>query len=217
MDKQDVNCQKEYWDSVAGSKTFTHEPDIELIKANCTHSDKILDVGFGYGRLAKILTDDGFSDISGLEISSAMAEVARKHVPDINVKLFDGGLFPFDDNTFDLVLSFAVLNCIPSNEGQERHINEALRVLKPGGLYYLSDVILQTDEKSILRYKEYENKYGEYGTFELPEGVVLRHTSEIRLKRLVRLFKEIYCGVKESKSMNGNTYSIFQYLGQKRA
>jgi len=48
----------------------------------------------------------------------------------VDWRLVDGALLPFDDSFFDLVLSFSVLEHIPD---KEHAIDEAVRVLKPGG------------------------------------------------------------------------------------
>jgi len=54
-------------------------------------------------------------------------------------------------------------------------LKEIKRVLRPDGILYINDFLLNTDAKNVKRYKIYEEKYNKYGIFELPEGVVLRH------------------------------------------
>ena len=60
----------------------------------------------------------------------------------------------------------------------ERMNSEIRRVLRPGGILYVNDFLLFTDDRNKARYEKFNNKYGEYGVFELPEGAVCRHHDE---------------------------------------
>lgn len=65
-------------------------------------------------------------------------------------------------HSVDLVLLFAVLTCIPLDEGQRDLLREISRVLN-------------RDLRNLERYDRYAEEYGIYGIFELTEGVVVRH------------------------------------------
>ena len=92
---------------------------------------KILEVGCGAGRLTNYLTQRGFN-IIGFDISRSLIEEGDMRYPDAIKLLASGDSMPFSDSTFDVVLSFDVLEHIPDlNE----HILEVRRVLKKGGLY----------------------------------------------------------------------------------
>lgn len=60
-------------------------------------------------------------------------------------------------------------------EEQEQLLSEIKRVLKPQGILYVNDFLLNTDESNLLRYEKYKEAYGVYGVFELPDGEVCRH------------------------------------------
>ncbi|MFF4902496.1 methyltransferase domain-containing protein [Streptomyces sp. NPDC001068] len=53
---------------------------------------------------------------------------------------------------FDAVLLFAVLTCVPDNEAQQAVVAELSRALPPGGLLYVSGLVLQDDRRSRDRY-----------------------------------------------------------------
>jgi len=100
---------------------------IGLLKENI----KILEVGCGAGRLTNYLTQKGFN-IIGFDISRNLIKDGNTRYPDAMKFLASGDSMPFSNSTFDVVLSFDVLEHIPDvNE----HILEVRRVLKKGGLY----------------------------------------------------------------------------------
>ncbi|MGC4951251.1 methyltransferase domain-containing protein [Streptomyces sp. DT224] len=78
------------------------------------------------------------------------------------------------DASLDVVL-FAVLTCIPGNDAQRRLVGELSRVLKPGGMLYLSDLLLQDDERNRDRYARFAEPYRTYGDFETGDGAVCRN------------------------------------------
>ena len=111
---------------------------------------------------------------------------------------------------------FSVLTCVPTDDGQRAIVSEAERVLRPGGLLYLSDLWLQTDERNRERYTRDERKYGTYGVFDLPEGVTVRHHDPRWIEELTRDFDELALDPIDVQTMNGNPAKAFQWFGLKR-
>jgi ubiquinone/menaquinone biosynthesis C-methylase UbiE len=72
-----------------------------------------------------------------------MVAEARKRHPALTFNKVDPTSLPFTDETFDAVLLFTVLTCIPTDDGQRRVLREASRVLRLGGILYISDLWLQ--------------------------------------------------------------------------
>src|SRR6266851_1367067 len=62
----------------------------------------------------------------------------------------------------DLVRRIGILTCVPTDVGQRAIVRKVGRVLQPGGLFYISDLWLQTDERNRERYIRDEPKYGTY-------------------------------------------------------
>lgn len=144
-----------------------------------------------------------------------MIERGRKQYPYIDFRIKENSKIDMPDNSVDAVILFAVLTCIIKNEEQEELISEIYRILKPNGIIYINDFLLNTDERNLNRYKEFENKYGQYGVFELPEGAVVRHHSKYRINELLKRFNTVKFEDLIFTTMNGNKSNGFYYFGKK--
>lgn len=99
---------------------------------------RILDLGCGAGRTVRPLRRAGF-DVVGLDVSRMMVESARELVPESEYVHASATDLPFGDATFDHVLfSFNGLDCIPTEHGRILALEEAHRVLRPGGRFVFS-------------------------------------------------------------------------------
>jgi SAM-dependent methyltransferase len=112
---------------------------------------------------------------------------------------------------------FTVLTCVPTNQGQRAIVEEVGRVLRPGGLFYISDLWLQTDERNRERYVRDEPKYRTYGVFDLPEGVTVRHHDPSWIETLTRDFETVALDHIIVQTMNGHPAQGFQWFGLKRS
>ena len=68
--------------------------------------------------------------------------------PHLDLQVLPASGLPYADESFDAVLLFAVLTCIPTNEGQRKLLENLRRLIRPGGLLYISDLYLQDDERN---------------------------------------------------------------------
>ncbi|GER86301.1 hypothetical protein KDW_04630 [Dictyobacter vulcani] len=124
-------------------------------------------------------------------------------------------LLPYTEESFDAVFLFAVLTCIPHDEDQHVLIDELIRVLKPGGILYISDLELQGDERNRDRYDLFQQKYGVYGVFETGDGAVCRHHPMEWLGSLVSSCELLATEKVEVVTMNGNHSQAVQLLARK--
>jgi arsenite methyltransferase len=109
----------------------------------------ILDVGCGAGFdlsvAARLTGPEGV--VHGVDLTEAMATRARENlkkagIANVHVQLVQSESLPFNDNTFDVVVSNGVINLSPDKETLFREIN---RVLKPGGWFGFADIVLQKE------------------------------------------------------------------------
>jgi len=114
-------------------------------------------------------------------------------------------------------LLFAVLTCMPVDHEQRLLLSEIKRVLRPGGLLYLSDLLVNDDARNRERYERDAVRYKRYGVFELPEGVVVRHHTNEWIEEITSPFKRLEYESFDATTMNGNLSAAFQYLGCKPA
>src|SRR5262249_33847340 len=117
----------------------------------------------------------------------------------------------------DGVLLFAVLTCIPGNEGQHAIIAEITRVLRPGGLLYISDMWLQAGSRNLERYAAGEKKYGNYGVVDLPEGLTPRHPPPGWIDQLTAAYERKALDDIQVQTMNRNPATAFQWFGCKQS
>lgn len=117
--------------------------------------DVVIDLGSGAGNdcfVARHETGDS-GKVIGIDFTPAMIQKARMNAEKLgfnNVEFREGDIenMPVSDNVADVVVSNCVLNLVPSKQGV---INDIHRVLKPGGHFSISDVVLVGDLPESLR------------------------------------------------------------------
>jgi ubiquinone/menaquinone biosynthesis C-methylase UbiE len=108
---------------------------------------RVLDVPTGSGvAMRSLRPGQGVAyvaaDISATMLARADAQASRRGVADqVTTLVADVGRLPFDDGTFDLVVSFTGLHCFPD---PHRAVEEMVRVLAPGGAITGSSLFTDT-------------------------------------------------------------------------
>jgi len=213
---QGAFSQIDYWDRVADKKRFSHPLRADWLTQYLKNPlARILDDGCGYGRTLAELSQAGYRCVVGTDFSEAMLARARREFPHSNLVQNDGSVLPIKSESIEAVLLFAVLTCIPDDREQRIVMSEVERVLRPGGLLYISDLLVSNDLRNRERYDRYAEKYKCYGVFELPEGVVVRHHRREWITEVTRPFHHLEYEPFTVTTMNGNQSSAFQYLGRK--
>ena len=215
MASRSIDHQLEYWNTYGPAKPFNHAIDFEQLGQLLNRNSKILDYGCGYGRISNDLYEQGYTHVKGVDFSVNMIHQGRRLYPHLNLEIVDTLPLPFVSEAFDAVLLFTVLTCIPSDKAQVNLIQEIRRILRDGGVLYISDLCLQEDERNLKRYQQFQEIYGVFGIFELPEGAVLRHHDLHWIKALTTGFKQISVKKFDIITMNGNPAKGFQLFACK--
>jgi SAM-dependent methyltransferase len=128
----------EYDERIPGNgvvdEIFT-DSEADFLLGKVRSCDDVLDLGCGTGRFTLPLAERARS-VSGLDMSPMMLATARKKLADrgLEADLHEGDMadLPFDDASFDVVVSMLALMHIPRQDRQQV-FSEAARVLRPGG------------------------------------------------------------------------------------
>jgi len=78
-------------------------------------------------------------DVTAEMIAKARSNLERLDLPQVSFQVGEAESLPFPDNDFDLVISNGVLNLTLN---KEQALEEAYRVLKPGGRFMVADQVL---------------------------------------------------------------------------
>jgi SAM-dependent methyltransferase len=101
--------------------------------------DLAVEIGCGLGRICAAMAES-FDRVVGFDISSEMVSRARELVTDPRVEFHhsDGVSLPqVADATADVVVTFTVFQHAPRRAVIKANIEEAARILKPGGVFAL--------------------------------------------------------------------------------
>jgi ubiquinone/menaquinone biosynthesis C-methylase UbiE len=124
----------------------------ELDRLGLAGDEQLLDLGCGRGavlieaarRLPRgraVGADLWTNDQSGNRADATLANAAAAGVADrVEVHTADMTSLPFADNSFDVVTSALAIHNIPTQQDRYRALDEALRVLRPGGQLLIADI-----------------------------------------------------------------------------
>jgi len=179
--------------------------------AGIEQGDHVLDLGSGAGNdcfVARSLTGPE-GKVTGIDFTNEMVQKARQNLEKTgfqNMEFIQGDIedMPLSDDTYDVVISNCVLNLVPN---KPKAFNEIYRVLKPGGHFCISDVVItgtlpkQLQEAAemyagcvagAVPVDEYLNTIREQGfsqpeikkqrKIEVPEPILLQYLSEKELE-----------------------------------
>ena len=184
MNNEDIyKRSKEVWEN--NLKLFPesklHYPDESLVRLlSGRYVDvpkppaRLMDHGFGHGNNLLLAATKGY-DCAGCEISENLIGEVRdlfeRLEKKIDLRPIENNDIAFEDNSFDIVVSWNVIHYNGYRKAVEHVISELYRVLKPGGVLLLSTLhednaiferMEKTSEESyrIVRESRFDNRQG---------------------------------------------------------
>lgn len=213
-------------DYLEGGKRFVKTTmSLLSIKSSCN----ILDIGSGVGRHTLPLVNylDSASSYEGIEVIEDAVKWCNNHItnryPNFkfqHLDIYNGAynprgkilpeefVFPFEDNSFDIVMALSVFTHMTPDSVQN-YLKESYRVLKPGGKAYFTYFLINDDSKKRLgdqnNTQPFEQTPDGYWTtnHQIPEAaiaydedVIRRFYSDSNLK-INKIYYGSWCGRKK--------------------
>jgi SAM-dependent methyltransferase len=119
-------ARPEAWAENEDQQTATYEQAIDRV--GIQPAQRVLDVGCGSGAFLRLVADRGAQPF-GLDASETLIEIARKRIPDADLRVGDLQFLPYEDDTFDVVTG---LNSFFFAADMTEALGEAGRVAKAG-------------------------------------------------------------------------------------
>lgn len=116
-------------------------------------NNKVLDTACGDGYGTKLLAETEADEVWGADINQQAIETAKNKysAENLHFRIVDGVDMPFEDNYFDVVISFETIEHI---KDYQSFIKEIKRVLKPSG-----KLIISTPDRKITKKLGIDNPF----------------------------------------------------------
>jgi ubiquinone/menaquinone biosynthesis C-methylase UbiE len=182
------------WDSLAASRELAsvaacgerEESEVRSSVQNCIHNlrelaqisehDEVLEIGCGVGRVGREIAAHCKS-WTGCDVSARMLGYAKERLEGIDnirlVSLRHGGLGEFKAESFDVVFATNMLGHLDEID-RWRYVEEAFRVLRPGGRLSIDNIDLESDAG----WKMFANDALNFGDVERPPYMPRFSTAE---------------------------------------
>jgi arsenite methyltransferase len=117
--------------------------------------DTVVDLGSGAGNdcfVARSIVGPG-GKVLGIDMTDAMIATARANAAklgyvNVEFRLGDIEAIPIEENLADVVVSNCVMNLVPD---KKKAFAETFRIIKPGGHFSISDIVLQGELPEAVR------------------------------------------------------------------
>ncbi|WP_026450002.1 arsenite methyltransferase [Aequorivita capsosiphonis] len=214
-------------DDYSGTEGYNEDADLGLgcglptQFAKIEKGDTVIDLGSGAGNDCFVARHETGVEgkVIGIDFTPIMIEKARINAEKLgynNVEFREGDIdaMPISNDVADVVVSNCVLNLVPN---KQKVISEIFRVLKPGGHFSISDIVLEGNLPTSL--KEDAEMYAGCVAGAIQKTEYLKLIEEVGFKS-VKIQKEKpitipsdilekYLTEKESKAFNNGGTGIF--------
>ena len=122
----------------------------QMLPLKCS---KVLELGCGRAELTRAIAEtDNVDSILALEVDLIQHKknLLIDDLPNVEFTTGAAEAIPAKDNSFDVVLMFKSLHHVPLDK-MDKALSEVHRVLKPGGLAYISEPVFEGEFNEIMR------------------------------------------------------------------
>ena len=148
-----TSLKREYWDSVVEQWMASQRQVLWRRHSDAVNSE-LLRRWQPSRRVAQLLKTDLFDEavsaglyallaefadqLVGVDLSPGIVKAAKRRFPDLKLYAADVRDLPFDDTSFDLIVSISTLDHFESQQEIQTALAELARVLRPGGQLLLT-------------------------------------------------------------------------------
>jgi cyclopropane fatty-acyl-phospholipid synthase-like methyltransferase len=193
-----------------------------LLGINLTASDgssqRVLDIGSGYGGTARYLAESFGCAVDCVNISTLQNQVSQRKNQErgldhlIRIVEADFAQLPFADASYDLVIA---QDCLLDAISKEQVFRQVHRVLKPQGLFAVSD-LTRRDESETVRAAILQRKWGLGEIVSTPYYLDLGYRVGFQLIRYSDFSENLAIGYADDVEAWANAASQMQSLSKER-
>lgn len=130
----------------------------------------ILELGCGKAKMTRLIATHGQGrEITATEVDQIQhsQNLLINDLPNVRFMIAGSEAMPFDDASFDVIFMFKSLHHVPVSL-MDQALAEVKRVLKPGGIAYISEPVFAGDFNEVLRlfHDEEEVRAAAYGAIQ---------------------------------------------------
>ena len=187
--------QREAWDSFYSDNRRPWRGVSDIGDVPFPSGGRILEVGCGNGKTVLALSKKGFR-VTGVDFSRSAIDMCMETMPSAGEFVCASVLnLPFDDSSFDGVVSFHVLEHLTADE-MSSAVCELSRIMKPG-----SHILLKCFAKGDMRSEKGEEL--DDSTVIRGNGIIYHYFDEEELRSLFSAFECISIEMKEEPTRFG--------------
>lgn len=147
-----------YYETEFGKKVDEIEKNMMLEHLQRIPVKSMLELGCGTGHWSRFFAEQGFNIMATDSSKTMLRHAQKKNHPNITFHRADADNLPFENQTFHVVSSVAMLEFV---EDKQKVFDEMYRVLKPGGWLLLGCL----NESSELGKTKHNNEVYQHGNF----------------------------------------------------
>jgi len=207
---------QQYWNEIGAKKVFEDPLYLDKLSPLLAKEAQIVEYGCGYGRMMRLLKSAGYQNLVGFDFAPNMIKRGQRENPDLDLRLLDKpGVIPCQDESLDAVVMSTVLCCMPNDLELASLLKEVGRVLKKGGLLYLTDFLVCDHPMYREKYEAGFQQFGIWGIYTTSENLTVRHFSTKEIMKLLSAFDIQWFEQFDFKTMNQNPARTFHTVAKK--